>query len=392
MTRKIRVLMVVEKLQGLGGAQKQALRLARALRGLDVSSTIVTGRWRYSEPRRTVVEEIPVTAVFTAFKMCHLKGLRKFGMYVYLVSLFLYLWRHRRRYDLIHVHSATVSAFTVALAGKWFNKPTVMKVMASGGWSDFARMQEGRELPGSAHMTSSFRHIRRVICLNPEAEAECRAQGFTDEQRVSIPNGFPVREVALRIEYAERDGVEVTFAGRLDAQKNPGMLLAAMAKVATSPGGEKVRARFLGDGVERGELQRRARELGVEDRITFHGRVTDVASYLLRSDIFVLPSLSEGLSNALLEAMAYGVPSVVTRIPGNTDLVRHRETGLLVEPGDTEAMARDILELAGDPALREKLGRAGRAFVEENFDIDRVAERYAELYRRLVGRNEAPPA
>ena len=324
MTRKIRVLMVVEKLQGLGGAQKQALRLARALRGLDVSSTIVTGRWRYSEPRRTVVEEIPVTAVFTAFKMCHLKGLRKFGMYVYLVSLFLYLWRHRRRYDLIHVHSATVSAFTVALAGKWFNKPTVMKVMASGGWSDFARMQEGRELPGSAHMTSSFRHIRRVICLNPEAEAECRAQGFTDEQRVSIPNGFPVREVALRIEYAERDGVEVTFAGRLDAQKNPGMLLAAMAKVATSPGGEKVRARFLGDGVERG--------------------------------------------------------------------VRHRETGLLVEPGDTEAMARDILELAGDPALREKLGRAGRAFVEENFDIDRVAERYAELYRRLVGRNEAPPA
>jgi glycosyltransferase involved in cell wall biosynthesis len=231
-----------------------------------------------------------------------------------------------------------------------------------------------------------------VICLNPEAEAECRAQGFTDEQRVSIPNGFPVREVALRIEYAERDGVEVTFAGRLDAQKNPGMLLAAMAKVATSPGGEKVRARFLGDGVERGELQRRARELGVEDRITFHGRVTDVASYLLRSDIFVLPSLSEGLSNALLEAMAYGVPSVVTRIPGNTDLVRHRETGLLVEPGDTEAMARDILELAGDPALREKLGRAGRAFVEENFDIDRVAERYAELYRRLVGRNEAPPA
>jgi glycosyltransferase involved in cell wall biosynthesis len=82
--------------------------------------------------------------------------------------------------------------------------------------------------------------------------------------------------------------------------------------------------------------------------------------------------------------MAHGVPCVVTRIPGNTDLVNHRETGLLVEPGDAEDLARAILELAGDPALREKLGRAGRAVVEAHFDIDRVAERYAELYRGLV--------
>ena len=384
MTRETRVLMVVERLRGLGGAQKQALRLARALRGFGVGARVVTGRWYYSEPRHAVIDEIPVTAVFTAFKMCHLKGLRKLGVYVYFASLLVYLWRHRHSYDVIHVHSASISAFAVTLAGRWFKKPTVMKVMASGGWSDFRRMQEGRGVPGSARMIRSFRHISRVICLNDEVEAECRALGFTDEQRVLIPNGFPVREVTSRAEYGKREETELTFVGRLDAQKNPGTLLAALAKVVSSPGGEKVRARFLGEGMKLGELQQQARELRIEDRIRFSGRVVDVASYLRRSDIFALPSLSEGISNALLEAMAHGLPCIATRIPGNTDLVIHRETGLLVEPGDAEDLAQAILELVGDPALGEKLGRAGRAFVEERFDIDHVAERYAKLYRDLV--------
>jgi hypothetical protein len=97
--------MIVERLHGLGGAQRQAVRLSRALAGHGVEARIVTGRWRRAEPRRSQLDGIPVTAVFTAFKMFHLKGLRKFGVYLYMASLFLHLLRRRREFDVFHVLS-----------------------------------------------------------------------------------------------------------------------------------------------------------------------------------------------------------------------------------------------------------------------------------------------
>ena len=110
----------------------------------------------------------------------------------------------------------------------------------------------------------------------------------------------------------------------------------------------------------------------------------DVPTYLRSTDIFVLPSLSEGMSNAILEAMAHGVPCIATEIPGNTELVKHYETGILVQREDPAELARAIVELADDDALRDRLGRAGRAQVEEHYDLAKVAERYAGLYRSLT--------
>ncbi|HVR76414.1 MAG TPA: glycosyltransferase [Planctomycetota bacterium] len=380
----VRVLMVVEKLHGLGGAQVQAVRLARALRLEGIEARLVTGRWRRSEPRSLELEGIPVTAVFTALKMFHLKGLRKLGMYIYLASLLVHLLRKRRLYDVIHVHSATSSAFPVILAGRWLGKPTVMKLMASGEWGDLKRMRSGGELPGSSCMARFFRRADRVICLNAEAVAECRAEGFVPEHCISIPNGFPVKGIPLRTRSDTGGKVEVTFAGRLDPQKNPMLLLEAAAIVKQSPGGDGVRTRFLGDGPERRLLEDRARALGVEDRVRFLGRVTNVPVHLEETDIFVLPSLSEGISNALLEAMSHQVACIASGIPGNLDLIHDRVTGLVVRPDDAGGLARAILDLAGDGPLRERLGRAGRMLVEERFDIEVVARRYAELYRSLA--------
>jgi len=383
--------MVVEKLHGLGGAQQQALRLARALRAHGIEPRIVTGRWRWSEPRRTVLDGIPVLALFTAFKGLHVKGMRKLGVLVYLLSLFLHLWLERKRYDVLHVHSATVSAFAVAILGRWLRKPTVMKVMASGGWSDLKRMVEGGEAPGSARMARRFLLIDRVVCLNAEAEAECRAFGFPPERCFRAPNGFPASDVTPRGSYASKGRTTVTYAGRLDPQKDLRALLEAAALAAPALGEEGLGVRILGDGPQRAELERLARDLGLERRVTFHGRVDDVGAHLAATDIFVLPSLSEGVSNALLEAMAHGLPCVATSIPGNTDLICDRECGLLVPPGDAKAMARAIVELARDAGLRERLGREARRQVEERFDIQSVASKYAALYRELTRQAEAEP-
>jgi glycosyltransferase involved in cell wall biosynthesis len=336
------------------------------------------------------MDGVPVTALFTAFKMFGLKGLRKLGVYLYLASLLLHLLLRRRSYDVLHVHSATVSAFVVSLAGRWLGKPTVMKVMASGRWGDFKRMKEGGILLGSRLMVPRLRQVSRVVCLNREVEEECIREGFLPGQCFPVPNGFPTGDVTPRADYRGRGGpLRVVFVGRLDRQKNPILLLEAIARASGPAAGLPLEATFLGDGPERAAVEERARELGVSDRVRFLGRVSDVPRHLEEADVFVLPSLSEGVSNALLEAMAHGVPCVATDIPGNADLIRDRETGLLVRTGDADALARALLELAADAGLRERLGRAARAFVEERFDMARVAERYAALYRDLAAGTNA---
>jgi glycosyltransferase involved in cell wall biosynthesis len=224
-----------------------------------------------------------------------------------------------------------------------------------------------------------------VICLNREVEEECLREGFRPEQLARIPNGFPVREAAARTAYPEKETIEILFAGRLDPQKNPLLLLEALAAARRRPGGERLRTTFLGDGPERQAAADRARALGLGDAARFLGRVADVPVHLARADIFVLPSLSEGVSNALLEALAHGVPAVASDIPGNAEVISHRETGLLVPPGDAGALASALLEPGGDRALRERLGRAGRALVEARYDMEAVAARYAEIYRELAG-------
>lgn len=382
--RSPRVLMIVERLYGLGGAQEQAVRLSRALLEQGVESRIVTGRWRRSEPRRASLHGVDVTAVFTAFKMFHLKGLRKFGVYLYMATLFFHLWLRRREFDVIHVHSATVSAIVAALAGRRLGKPVVMKVMASGEWGDFKRMRSGEVLAGAKRMMPRLLQVDRVVCLNREVEEECLREGFRREQLFPVPNGFPLGQVSPRDSYPERGEIEVVFAGRLDPQKNPALLLEAIALAGKEQGARPLRVRLLGDGPQRPELEQRVLALGLDDGVRFHGRVNDVPRHLAEADVFVLPSRSEGISNALLEAMAHGVPSIATDIPGNRDLIEDERTGLLVPPDDAKALSLALIRLAGDRSLRETLGRAGRRLVEERFDLRSVAGRYAEMYRGLI--------
>jgi len=377
-------MMIVERLYALGGAQRQALRLSRALGEHGVRASIVTGRWRRAEPRRAEVEGVPVTAVFTAFKMFHVKGLRKFGVYLYMANLFLHLVRRRREFDVIHVHSATVSALVAAYAGRKLGKPVVMKVMASGQWGDFKRMRSGEVLAGARRMMRRLHDVDRVVCLNREVADECLEEGFRADQLFPVPNGFPIDGVVARESYPDRDELQVIFSGRLDPQKDPALLLEAFAIAMTAAKAPRLRLRFLGDGPLVASLEERARSLGLQDRVRFLGRVNDVPRHLVEADIFVLPSLSEGISNALLEALAHGVPAIATDIPGNRDLIEDERTGLLVPAGDARVLSGALLRLAGDRALRESLGRAGRRLVEDRFDLRKVAGSYAGMYREIL--------
>jgi glycosyltransferase involved in cell wall biosynthesis len=140
----------------------------------------------------------------------------------------------------------------------------------------------------------------------------------------------------------------------------------------------------VGPGHDRQRLAELAGSLGIAERVQFTGGVDNPAEYLRAADVFVLPSVAEGMSNSLLEAMATALPCVVSGIGGNTDLVTEGQTGRLVAEATAAAWSRTLLELLEDPAAARRLGAAARRRIDEEFALSVVVDRYVDLYRRLI--------
>ena len=133
------------------------------------------------------------------------------------------------------------------------------------------------------------------------------------------------------------------------------------------------------------DLRRTAAELGLDGRVHFHGQLRDVRPLLARAGLFVLPSLTEGVSLTLLEAMASGLAVVASRVGGNPEVVADGETGLLTPAGDPAALAAALLRLRRDDPERRRMGQAGRRRVERWFDVRRMTAEYEKMYLGLDG-------
>src|SRR6266567_3072548 len=145
---------------------------------------------------------------------------------------------------------------------------------------------------------------------------------------------------------------------------------------------------LVGDGIFRAQMERIATELGIEGSVKFLGKRRDVVDLLQKSWGFVLPSRWEGMPNALLEAMACGLPCVATRVSGSEDIIIDGVNGLLVEPEQPAQMAQALRRLIEDANFAQRLGREGRETVVRNYQLTTITEQYLELYRRLLAREK----
>jgi glycosyltransferase involved in cell wall biosynthesis len=134
------------------------------------------------------------------------------------------------------------------------------------------------------------------------------------------------------------------------------------------------------------ELKQLADRHGVGDRVIFTGRRSDVPTLLSGVDVSVMPSLNEALSNVLLESMAAGAPTVATRVGGTPEALVHEESGLLVAPGDSRALANAVGRLLDDRLLATQLGRAARQSIQDHFSVDRMVQSTEQLYTELLAR------
>jgi len=362
----------------VGGAERQALALSRALRALGHEVTVLTRRLP-GTAARAEVEGVPVLRV-------RVRGSGVLDGLGFMAGVVAHILLRRGRYEAVHVHMASSPAVAASFAGRLTGLPVVVKLAGGPPYGEFSTRARG--VLGRLKW-AALRALRpTLVAVSPEALAEVAASG-EGHRAVFVPNGVDLSAFSPAPE-GERAGLRrrlgwdrVVFlhVGRLSMDARQGDALGGFLEAWARARKAGVQAWFAvaGSGPEEGRLQARSRALGVADSVLFMGPRPDVADLYRAADVFALPSLSHGLSNALLEAMATGLPVLVSTSPGVGGPVAQGREGFLFDLGRPEEGASRIAELAADEALRGALGARAREAAQA-YSIESVAGRYLGLY------------
>jgi glycosyltransferase involved in cell wall biosynthesis len=291
------------------------------------------------------------------------------------VGLFVRLthWFRRERIDVVHTHDNRPLIYGAG-AARLARVPRV--VHTQHGQSLRLSRRQARLVNFMAGLTDRF------ACVSNDSAARAVAQGVSPRKVCLVWNGIDT----TRFRFAPCANGPAVSVGRLNPEKDHETLVRAAALVLRND--PTFRLEIAGAGPCMARLREVTAELRLENHVLFLGPVRDVAALLERSGLFVLPSVSEGVSLTLLEAMASGVAIVATDVGGNPEVVADGETGVLVPPRDHTALAAAILRLRRDAAERWHLIVAGRERVERLFDVRRMVADYEALYE---GRPDAVP-
>jgi len=304
------------------------------------------------------------------------------------------LWRLRRYlvahpYDIVHTH--TSKAGFVGRAAAWMAKVPAIVHTVHG----FAFHEESSQVALRAYSFLERRAAHwchRLVTVSRFHRQWALELGIGyPGQIVAIPNGIPAMRVApsrsseaVRTELGIAPGtVAVMVPGRLAPQKGLEYLVEAFELLARR-GQRDVVLVIVGDGILREPLQQKCRELGIEDRVVFTGYREDIGDVVSASDYIVLPSLREGLSIALLEAMAAGKPIVTTSIGSNLEATDNGRVARIVPPKDVVALADSIEYLLQHPDVAGDMGKAARERFEACYTEKRMLDDYLSLYHELL--------
>jgi len=384
---KFGVCILVWNIDTSGGMERQAWRLARELAKKGIKITIITSIFvtkfilKDIPWKREVKDEVHVYRV-------PLKQWKYFTSIIfYLISLFL-TFSLRKKFDVIYGVQLYSYGAIASLAGKLLHKPVAVKIACGGYCGDismFSRLPLGWLAKRFAQSADVY------VSLSKQIEKELKGAGFDKGEIVHIPNGIDTsvfysagsieEKKELRKKLSLPCKKMVTFVGRLDPQKRADLLIEVFKEVHRLFNSAYLV--IIGDGPERKKLEEMA-----DENILIKGVVSNVAEYLRASDLLVLPSLAEGMSNVILEAMATGLPVITTNISSNPEVIDNGIDGVLLDPEDKSGFKKNILKILTDESFASKIGQNAREKVVEKFSIESIAEKYRELFDRLVNRRK----
>ncbi len=407
-------------LPSVGGAEKQAFAQGRSLRERGYETTVVTFCHNRTWPQRELIEGVPVIRVAGTLLGGREKLPRLLQKLSYLLAMLVMgwtLWRQRQHYDVLHVYQLSLLTLPAALLCRLADKPMLVAVRSAGSSSSTSSHDKVSLLAGPldaatpwlqvdgrinaksdlevlarmgkpvVRLLSSLLHSNHTIAvvLSSRMKSSLAQHGFNPTDMQLIPNGVDITRFNPAHVDTSIDGREqvAVCVSKLRYEKGIDVLLQAWCLVHQQA--PQARLIIVGDGGLRFQLECLAKSLGIANSVEFTGLQSDIPPQLHRGSLAVLPSRWEGMPNALLEAMACGLPCVATRVSGSEDIIQHGVNGLLVESEDYRDMSLALLTLLRDPLLAQKYGQAARKTVERHYSLEQVMDRYVELYQRIAG-------
>ncbi|MDP2654701.1 MAG: glycosyltransferase [Candidatus Omnitrophota bacterium] len=368
--RKINLLLLTDCLADLaGGAEKQIFELAK---GMDKSRYDVTiaSLDCYGRAPRSVIEPVCRLEIFRVVRIYGLSG--------FLQGLRFFRYLKDSRVDIVqtyHFSSDIWGAFLAWLAGV----PVILSNRRDMGfwrksWHVWAYRLINRWV------------LRIVVNARPIKAMVLESERMGDDRVVVISNGVELSAKSSPLGRSDLglnagDMVVAHVANLRPVKGHMHLIRAFKDVVARCPSAKLV---LIGQDELGGSLQKLASDLGISERVLFLGKRMDVSRILPLADVCVLPSLSEGMSNSILEYMAAGKPVVATRVGGNPELIEDGVNGILVEKENVPQLADALFRLLQDPSLRREMGNSGFQRITEEFTMGAMVRKYEQLFETLL--------
>jgi glycosyltransferase involved in cell wall biosynthesis len=305
-----------------------------------------------------------------------------------LASFGAYLLTRGLRFDIWHVHQYGMHAMLASVLGKVMGRPVVLKSTSSRG-------QGIGTASGTSRLSRVFaamlRRVDAVVALTRETREEALEFGVPRARVHVIGNGvdtltFKPRSADQRPRLQHSLGLDaggvVLSVGRNSPEKNLAGLLDAW-KLAREELPANWKLVLIGDAILGSSIEQRVRSEGLESSVVIRA-AQPVDRWMAAADVYVVASNWEGLSNAMLEAMASGVPVLSTRVSGSAETLEETGAGLVCDVGRMDLLAENLKRLVREPGLRHAMGAAGRRIIESRYAIESIVEQYETLYRNLI--------
>ncbi|PKM98381.1 MAG: hypothetical protein CVU79_03460 [Elusimicrobia bacterium HGW-Elusimicrobia-3] len=369
----------------MGGSEKQALSLSRSLAGRGLRVTVLTrqpgGLPAAEDMGGVLVRRLPVF------------GPRAVDSALFMLKSFFWLLAHRSEYDAVHVHLASSPAVAAVLAGRLTGRRTLVK-LGGGRGVDEITLSMGTLL-GRLKL-AFFRAARpELLVMNGEVYDWLKGtKEFSGLRLRQFRNGVDTGRYTPPL-YNEKINAKTAlgldnaalflFVGRLSPEKRVKEFIEAWAELFSEEAAPpKARLLIVGDGPERAALERAVADLGLAGSVTLAGRKEDLLPYYQAADVFILPSISEGLSNSMLEAMACGVAVLASRVGGARDAIEPGVSGCLFDPLSRAELKACLRRHLADRGLALRMGEAARRTAVEKYSMARVTDDILRIYEGEV--------
>jgi glycosyltransferase involved in cell wall biosynthesis len=366
----------------VGGYERAAERLSAALAGLGIRVVVIAERRDRAWPVMECIDGYEVRRLSCSYR-------RHRHAVTSLLSFAGFLLRHGREFDVWHVHQYGFHAALAVALGKVLHRPVVLKLPSSGAMGIEKSMGGG-----IVGRILRFLHLRVSACIviSEDTRKDAIHFGIPPEHIYRIPNGvdgrqfypvLPQERAAARRALGLHCERLVLYVGRFSPEKNPLGLLEAWAAINTEARKGTLLA-LVGDGPDWDQVHARAQAPNLAGSVHLAGQRSDVATWYRAADVYVLSSLLEGLSNTMIEALASGLPVISTRVSGSSILIEPPVAGVVVDVGNTKALAAAIEAVLTDESLRLELSKNARWTFERNFSLESLSEKMILLYKGFL--------